>query len=394
MKRFTIVLFCSVSVLALALLASDANAYQRYNSGCQTCHGSFTGSTSPKGTVFPSGNKHEMHRSSNAMGTACNLCHRSDDGRNPYLSSSDGTATNSGLGCTGCHNAAGLRAHHASNGVSVCAGCHGAGSPPAENDKPAYYGTQDTRANNSCNSIAQANLNENWTIGDFLGLDNDGDDLYDASDPNCQTVPVAPTISTVSPLTSGTVGTAYSRTFAATGGTTPYSWSVTAGSSLPAGLTLSAAGVLSGTPTTAGTFNFSVTVSGGGTASKSFALTINAAAVTLSSISIAGSASVNEGGTATYTATASWSDGTSTSVTPTWSTNLGTISAAGLFTAPQVTSNQTATVGASYSSGGVTKTASKSVTVANVTATLSSISIAGSASVNEGGTATYTATAS
>ncbi|WP_395731929.1 putative Ig domain-containing protein [Prosthecobacter sp.] len=63
--------------------------------------------------------------------------------------------------------------------------------------------------------------------------------------------PVCPTV-TITPaaLAQGTVGTAYSQTLAATGGTAPYSaWTVIAGT-LPAGLSLNAAtGVLSGTPT-------------------------------------------------------------------------------------------------------------------------------------------------
>ena len=84
-------------------------------------------------------------------------------------------------------------------------------------------------------------------------------------------------ITTASPLTSGTLGTAYSVTLAATGGTSPYTWNVSAGT-LPAGLALSAAGVLSGTPTAAGTFNFTaqVTDSASTAATKSFALTISA----------------------------------------------------------------------------------------------------------------------
>lgn len=61
--------------------------------------------------------------------------------------------------------------------------------------------------------------------------------------------PSPPVIDTASPLSSGTVGNAYSQTFVASGGTPPYSWSVTSGT-LPAGLTLSTAGILSGTPTT------------------------------------------------------------------------------------------------------------------------------------------------
>jgi hypothetical protein len=70
------------------------------------------------------------------------------------------------------------------------------------------------------------------------------------------------TITTTSPLPSGAVGTAYSVQFAATGGTSPYTWSVASGSTLPAGLTLSSSGLLSGTPTAAAspaTFGITVT---------------------------------------------------------------------------------------------------------------------------------------
>jgi hypothetical protein len=63
-----------------------------------------------------------------------------------------------------------------------------------------------------------------------------------------------PTITTTS-LPSGTVGTAYSQTLTATGDT-PITWSIDAGR-LPTGLMLSN-GTISGTPTTAGTFNFTV----------------------------------------------------------------------------------------------------------------------------------------
>ncbi len=66
------------------------------------------------------------------------------------------------------------------------------------------------------------------------------------------------TISTTS-LPGGTVSSAYSSTLAAAGGKTPYSWSLSAGS-LPAGLNLSGAGVISGTPTAAGTVSFTVKV--------------------------------------------------------------------------------------------------------------------------------------
>lgn len=58
-------------------------------------------------------------------------------------------------------------------------------------------------------------------------------------------------------LPNGTVGLTYSQALQATGGTAPYTWDITAGA-LPGGITLSAAGVLSGTPSAAGTFNFTV----------------------------------------------------------------------------------------------------------------------------------------
>lgn len=60
-----------------------------------------------------------------------------------------------------------------------------------------------------------------------------------------------------SPIPNGTVGVAYSQTLTGSGGTAPYVFSVTLGT-LPAGLTLTAAGVLSGTPTTAASSTFTV----------------------------------------------------------------------------------------------------------------------------------------
>jgi len=66
------------------------------------------------------------------------------------------------------------------------------------------------------------------------------------------TIVIVPVI-TLAPATlpNGTVGVAYSQTIVGSGGTAPYTFSVTVGA-LPAGVTLTAAGVLAGTPTTAG----------------------------------------------------------------------------------------------------------------------------------------------
>ena len=68
---------------------------------------------------------------------------------------------------------------------------------------------------------------------------------------------VSDLVVTTTSLPNGQIGVAYSQTLQATGGQTPYSWS-TVGGTLPAGLTLSSGGVISGTPTTAGTSNFTV----------------------------------------------------------------------------------------------------------------------------------------
>src|SRR6202035_2803708 len=55
-------------------------------------------------------------------------------------------------------------------------------------------------------------------------------------------------------------GGAYPSTaLSATGGTGPYTWAAPTGT-LPAGLTLSSSGMISGSPTTAGAFPFTVTV--------------------------------------------------------------------------------------------------------------------------------------
>jgi hypothetical protein len=64
---------------------------------------------------------------------------------------------------------------------------------------------------------------------------------------------------TTTTLPAATIGTAYSQTIAVTGGTAPYTFAVSG--SLPAGLSLNTStGVISGTPTTAGSSTFTITV--------------------------------------------------------------------------------------------------------------------------------------
>ena len=80
-----------------------------------------------------------------------------------------------------------------------------------------------------------------------------------------QTATQTLTINVVAQLTVTTVtappavvGTPYSFQLAASGGVSPYTWTLQAGSVLPAGLTLSSAGLISGTPTASGPVTFTV----------------------------------------------------------------------------------------------------------------------------------------
>jgi hypothetical protein len=104
-----------------------------------------------------------------------------------------------------------------------------------------------------------------------------------------------PTITTTS-LPNGTQNVAYNTTVVATGGTTPYTWSLSAGT-LPAGLSLNAAtGAISGTPTATGTVNFTVRVTdtNSATTTKALSITIN---VTIAFVQVANNLSATAGQT-------------------------------------------------------------------------------------------------
>jgi len=91
---------------------------------------------------------------------------------------------------------------------------------------------------------------------------------------------------TTASLSGGTTGQAYSQTVAASGGKTPYAWSLAVGT-LPPGLSLSSAtGAITGTPTTAGTYAITVRADDSGTPVRSDtqALSIVIAAATTLSI--------------------------------------------------------------------------------------------------------------
>jgi len=122
-------------------------------------------------------------------------------------------------------------------------------------------------------TVALPNTNSSY----YIAFEGDAKYGYGVCIDDVQvTSAAAPAITTTSPLPAGTAGAAYSRILAASGGTAPYTWSLAAGS-LPAGLGLTSAGVLSGTPGTAATSGFTAKVTGndGFASTKVFSLTID-----------------------------------------------------------------------------------------------------------------------
>ena len=79
-----------------------------------------------------------------------------------------------------------------------------------------------------------------------------------------------------SSLPNGTIGVPYSQTLVASGGTAPYNWT-TASGTLPSGLSLSSIGIISGTPTAAGSsssITFTVTDSNSSAATTTLAINV------------------------------------------------------------------------------------------------------------------------
>jgi hypothetical protein len=84
------------------------------------------------------------------------------------------------------------------------------------------------------------------------------------------------TFTTTSPLPTGIVDNTYNRSIVVAGGTAPYTFTLSSGT-LPPGLTMSTAGVITGTPTLAGTSNFEVHVidATNDTATQAFQIKVN-----------------------------------------------------------------------------------------------------------------------
>ena len=106
----------------------------------------------------------------------------------------------------------------------------------------------------------------NGANSDYIGIDH-----VDYVPNPCGTITLTP-----ASLPNGTAGLPYNQSFTQSGGVNPVAYSISAGS-LPPGLTLSAGGTISGTPTATGTFNFTVSMTdnNGCPGTQSFSITID-----------------------------------------------------------------------------------------------------------------------
>ena len=208
--------FASVCGLLL-LFAGSAGAYSQYSvnkddTNCQACHGDFRDSPYVSLSDGQSwGNDlHDVHRNDMLNGN-CDTCHNVFGHFPVFLGDSTGGTGLDPISCAGCHGraedadpngtgsegySAGLRQHHwvanqEINGIStrVCVNCHLDDTDPAdytpvgEDFLPPYYSDADAAHPNipsdPCNP---ADVYPEDYAGTTLGLDNDGDDLYDEAD--------------------------------------------------------------------------------------------------------------------------------------------------------------------------------------------------------------------
>lgn len=199
-------------VLGLAVFGiPESEGYEKYSknddaTNCRECHGDFRDNSyeSPvDGQTW--GNLHNIHRSTMLSGE-CDVCHIGNERFPVYIGSSDGIDGFEPVGCVGCHGAdpapgtpnngwwgSGLRLHHENADVEpdsdgfTCMSCHASDPAPLPEDSPpSYYFTPDgdhpNKPDNPCNE--SPGFSENFA-GAVIGLDNDGDLLYDENDPDC-----------------------------------------------------------------------------------------------------------------------------------------------------------------------------------------------------------------
>ena len=204
------IIVVSAAIMILAGWSGAAHAYNQWSINddatyCGECHGDFRSSSyiSPvDGENW--GNLHDLHRADMLNGD-CQTCHLAGDNFPVLLNESGGGDGFEPVSCMGCHGVdpepgtpnnnwgAGLRLHHLNANVrpdqngDTCDSCHQDDpTPSAENVLPSYYFTPDiahpNKPTDPCNP--SPDYPENFA-GLTLALDNDGDLLHDAADPDC-----------------------------------------------------------------------------------------------------------------------------------------------------------------------------------------------------------------
>jgi hypothetical protein len=198
-----------VTVAVLMTGASEALAYSTYSTdgstgNCATCHGDFLAApyAGPPGGTGWTGELHNTHQ--DMVSRECKTCHNSAGRPGVFLESSTGAPGLAAISCVGCHGreedmgndsvslgrGAGLRQHHQNAGQTVCSGCHDDADPAnytpvGEDVLPNYYANPATTDHpdmptDSCNPAGTENF-----AGTAIGLDNDGDGVYDTADTTC-----------------------------------------------------------------------------------------------------------------------------------------------------------------------------------------------------------------
>jgi len=164
--------------------------------------------------------------------------------------------------------------------------CPGDGSWDACGGKDAANIINDIKTNMP-NVVYWMNWDDQWELGRQSNLSQLFADSWVV---NREDMPAgtngvpALSISSGTQLSSGLQNVMYTLTLSATGGTSPYTWSLLSGN-LPEGMSLSSSGVLSGTPTAGavGTSSFTVQVAAAGyIATKAFSVEVLPATVGLS----------------------------------------------------------------------------------------------------------------
>lgn len=199
----------------LLLVFGGVHGWETYSTdgttgNCASCHQRFPNQSYTSladGQLWPDG-LHTTHQ--NMVSFECDTCH-SSGGRSPvFLSSSQGAPGLAPISCAGCHgraedatepgmtegSAAGLRQHHFVSGQQICSACHADANPDnkvtvAESTFPPYYGNASYPEipTDPCNP--EPGLPENYA-GSTIGLDNDGDGVYDTLDSDCGAAPGTP----------------------------------------------------------------------------------------------------------------------------------------------------------------------------------------------------------